>query len=157
MKQRRVIRTPLGMLRLEADGRGLTAMEFCRARQAGGADSPLLLEAEKQLVEYFAGARRAFRLPSAPEGTPFQQAVWKALLRIPCGETRSYGEVARMVGRPSAARAVGQACNRNPLGIVVPCHRVVGKDGALTGYAGGIHLKRRLLALERQGAVRSKE
>jgi methylated-DNA-[protein]-cysteine S-methyltransferase len=154
MKQRRVIRMPLGMLRMEAAGRWLTAVEFCRARQAGGAATPLLLEAERQLVEYFSGARRAFRLPLSPEGTPFQQAVWKALLQIPYGETRSYGEVARMVGRPGAARAVGQACNRNPLGIVVPCHRVVGRDGALTGYAGGIHMKRRLLALEKRGVKR---
>ncbi len=156
-KAARRVRTPLGMLRLEGDGRGLTAVEFCRARQRGAA-TPLLLEAVRQLAEYFSGERRAFHLPLAPEGTSFQQAVWKALLSIPYGETRTYGDVARAIGRPGAARAVGQACHRNPIGIVIPCHRVVGARGALGGYAGGVRLKRKLLALEarrRQAARRS--
>lgn len=110
--------------------------------------SPLLLRTARELQEYFQGGRRAFTLPVAPEGTAFQQAVWRALLEIPCGTTVAYGELARNLGRPGAARAVGMACHSNPIAIVIPCHRVVGAHGALTGYAGGLVLKRRLLELE---------
>ena len=115
-------------------------------------NDPLLLTAKEQLDQYFAGARRAFDLPLAPQGTPFQQAVWAALRTIPYGETRSYLEIARQVGNPKACRAVGMANHRNPLAIVVPCHRVVGAGGQLTGYAGGLDVKRRLLDLEAQRA-----
>ncbi|PDO11400.1 MAG: hypothetical protein BLM47_02805 [Candidatus Reconcilbacillus cellulovorans] len=112
-------------------------------------DEDALTEEIRQLREYFAGARRAFDLELDLRGTPFQLAVWRALCGIPYGETRSYGDVARAVGRPKACRAVGAANHVNPVSIVVPCHRVVGADGALVGYGGGLDRKERLLALER--------
>ena len=102
-----------------------------------------------QLTEYFAGRRQTFELPLAPEGTPFQQRVWSALLGVPYGETISYGELAARIGRRSASRAVGLANGSNPLPIVIPCHRVIGSNGKLTGYGGGLAIKERLLALER--------
>ena len=104
--------------------------------------------AREALLAYFAGERRDFDLPLAPAGTDFQRAVWDALRAVPYGQTRTYGEIATAVGRPKAVRAVGQANHVNPLPIFIPCHRVVGKNGALTGYAGGLDLKRALLALE---------
>jgi methylated-DNA-[protein]-cysteine S-methyltransferase len=105
-------------------------------------------EAVRQLRDYLAGRRVDFDLPVAPEGTPFQQEVWRAVAAIPYGETRSYGEIARQIGRADAVRAVGAANGQNPLPIVIPCHRVIGSDGRLTGYGGGLPLKKRLLALE---------
>ena len=113
-----------------------------------GEETPLLRAAREALLAYFAGERRDFDLPLAPAGTDFQRAVWDALRAIPYGQTRTYGEIAAAVGRPKAVRAVGQANHVNPLPIFIPCHRVVGKGGALTGYAGGLDLKRALLALE---------
>jgi methylated-DNA-[protein]-cysteine S-methyltransferase len=110
----------------------------------------MLRAARQQLEAYFAGDLRAFDLPLAAAGTSFQREVWAQLVRIPYGGVWSYGELARRVGRPSAARAVGGANGRNPISIVVPCHRVVGTDGSLTGFGGGIECKRRLLAHERQ-------
>jgi len=108
-------------------------------------------EAARQLGAYFAGALRRFDLPLAPEGTPFQRRVWRALVDIPYGETISYAELARWIERPSAVRAVGAANGQNPLSIVIPCHRVVGSDGRLVGYGGGLPAKSALLALERRG------
>jgi methylated-DNA-[protein]-cysteine S-methyltransferase len=102
----------------------------------------------RQLEEYFAGERREFDLTLAPEGTPFERSVWDELRRIPFGETRSYGEIARAIGRPSASRAVGRANGANPIPIVVPCHRVIGADGSLTGFGGGLEAKSRLLEIE---------
>ena len=113
-----------------------------------GEETPLLRAAREALLAYFAGERRGFDLPLDPAGTDFQRAVWEALRAIPYGGTRTYGEIAAAVGRPKAVRAVGQANHVNPLPIFIPCHRVVGKGGALTGYAGGLDLKRALLALE---------
>ena len=112
-------------------------------------ETPLLQEAEEQLNEYFAGVRREFDLPLAAKGTPFQQAVWAQLRKIPYGEVRTYGQLAAALGKPKASRAVGSACHRNPLCIVVPCHRVIGADGSLTGYAEGLEIKEYLLELER--------
>ena len=109
-----------------------------------------LEEAKQQLAEYFAGQRQAFDLPLRMQGTPFQQKVWAALREIPYGETRSYGQIAAQVGNPKAGRAVGMANNRNPIAIIVPCHRVIGANGSLTGYAGGLSVKQELLALERR-------
>lgn len=109
---------------------------------------PLLDRTESQLHEYFAGTRQMFDLPLAPEGTPFQQQAWQALLRIPYGRTASYEDQAIRVGSPLKARAVGAANGRNPISIVIPCHRVVGKNGSLTGFAAGIEVKRYLLQLE---------
>ena len=108
----------------------------------------MLADAARQLADYFAGTRRAFDLPLAPRGTGFQQVVWRALLAIPYGETCSYGELARAIGRPAASRAVGAANGRNPIAIVIPCHRVIGADGSMTGYGGGLPTKKWLLAHE---------
>jgi methylated-DNA-[protein]-cysteine S-methyltransferase len=110
-------------------------------------------EAVRQLDEYFAGTRRRFDLPLAPAGTPFQQRVWQGLTEIPYGETISYAELARRIGRPAAVRAVGAANGRNPLAIVVPCHRVIGSDGRLVGYGGGLPVKAALLELERRAGA----
>lgn len=147
---------------IEVDGGGRlvrlshvdTEAEARRLRQTGhrdavhdpGADPLPALRA--QLAQYLAGRRRAFDLPLAPAGTPFQLRVWEALRTIPFGETRSYGEVAASVGSPGGSRAVGQANGHNPIGVVVPCHRVIAADGTLGGYTGGLERKRRLLALE---------
>jgi methylated-DNA-[protein]-cysteine S-methyltransferase len=151
----RLLETPVGTLRLVSDGSALTAIEFeGRYRDGAGEESasdPVLSDCSDQLREYFAGRRTRFDLPLSPEGTAFQQSVWQALGDIPFGAQRSYADIARAIGRPGAARAVGAANGRNPLPIVVPCHRVVGSDGSLTGYAGGLEIKRRLLALEGSG------
>ncbi|WP_075180735.1 methylated-DNA--[protein]-cysteine S-methyltransferase [Pantoea sp. 1.19] len=109
---------------------------------------PVLLEARRQLTQYFAGERQQFSLPLAFMGTPFQQAVWAELVLIPFGETRSYREIAERIGKPRAVRAVGAANGKNPLSIVAPCHRVIGSNGKLTGFAGGLEAKAMLLALE---------
>ena len=132
---------------------GRTIAPGASASRSSGRTScnPILLEAERQLREYFAGSRTRFELPLDPSGTDFQRQVWRELLKIPFGETRSYVEIARRIGSPRAARAVGAANGRNPISIVAPCHRVVGANGALTGFAGGLDAKARLLALERAG------
>ena len=141
----RTVETPLGTMRLtESDGR-ITSFAWGEGARD---DTPLLREAERQLAEYFSGTRRRFDLPLAPQGTPFQRAVWQALAEIPYSETRSYGEIAAQLGKPGAARAVGMANHRNPIPVIIPCHRVIGADGALTGYAGGMENKAWLLALE---------
>lgn len=152
--------SPLGPLLLTSDGEALTGvfLENHRHGPAVGADwtrdAAPFAAVREQLGAYFAGDRRAFDLPVRPAGTPFQQAVWQALLDVPYGATVSYGALAQRLGQPGAVRAVGAANGRNPVSIVVPCHRVVGADGALTGYGGGIENKRRLLALESgQGAL----
>ena len=111
----------------------------------------MLEEAARQLRAYFAGQRQAFSLPLAPRGTAFQLQVWQALQTIPYGEVRTYGEIARAIGKPKACRAVGMANHKNPISIIVPCHRVVGADGSLTGYGGGLAAKEFLLALEQGG------
>lgn len=113
-------------------------------------ETDLLKEAGKQLKEYFDGKRKNFELPLAPRGTEFQQKVWKALQEIPYGETRSYGEIAKRIGNSKAARAVGMANNRNPISILIPCHRVIGANGKLVGYGGGLHIKEYLLKLEKE-------
>jgi len=145
--------SPLGELMLVAGPDGLRAVHLPDRHVTPGADwvEDLLglAPAAEQLAAYFAGERREFDLPLAPPGTPFDHAVWGLLQAIPYGETRSYGELALRLGRPERVRAVGRANARNPVAIVVPCHRVVGADGALVGYAGGLERKRALLALER--------
>jgi methylated-DNA-[protein]-cysteine S-methyltransferase len=161
---RAVTGSPLGPLTLVAAGGALTGLHLngrpgasagapawaAAADAAGGPDAAVLDEAAGQLSEYFAGRRRAFDLPLALDGTAFQRLVWNALLGIGYGETVSYGQLAARIGRPAAARAVGLANGRNPVSIIVPCHRVVGADGSLTGYGGGLGAKRRLLELERR-------
>lgn len=111
-------------------------------------ETVLIKDAAGQLQEYFAGSRKGFALPIAPQGTAFQKAVWKILTEIPYGKTLSYGEVAALAGSPKGARAAGMACHNNPLIVVVPCHRVIGKNGSLTGFGGGLDVKEKLLALE---------
>jgi methylated-DNA-[protein]-cysteine S-methyltransferase len=147
-----ILETPIGALRLVSDGQHLVAIEFEGNHTIDGSDcettDSVLQACATQLREYFAGRRTRFDLPLAPRGTDFQRAVWKALKAIPYGELRSYAEIARAIGKPRAVRAVGAANGRNPLPIVVPCHRVVGSDGSLTGFAGGLEIKRRLLVLE---------
>ena len=113
-------------------------------------ETPLLKLANQQLMEYFSGQRKTFNLPLAPKGSPFQLKVWKALLDIPYGETRSYKDIAIAAGNPKASRAVGMANNRNPISIIIPCHRVIGLDGKLVGYGGGLPVKEYLLALEKR-------
>ncbi|BFI95625.1 MAG: methylated-DNA--[protein]-cysteine S-methyltransferase [Rhodanobacter sp.] len=146
--------TPIGSLRLVADARGLREVWFESGKQHRppdphwSHDADRLAFARAQLEEYFAGARQVFELPLHPLGTPFQLDVWRALARIPYGTTVSYGEVARRIGQPQAVRAVGAANGRNPLPIVLPCHRVIGADGSLTGFGGGLPVKRFLLAME---------
>ena len=142
------IDSPVGLLRLEAEGGNITRLNFVEEEGKPGAGCELLEEAARQLRQYFEGARKVFELPLAPAGTPFQQSVWAALREIPWGETRSYIDIARRVGRHGGARAVGMANRRNPIAIVIPCHRVIGADGSLTGYGGGLDRKRILLALE---------
>ena len=140
------IPSPIGPLRVTvADDGALTRIHF----GAGDiADDPRFDRVSAQLDEYFSGERTAFDLPVRPRGGAFEQLVWAELLRIPYGETISYGEIAQRIGHPGKARAVGAANGRNPIAIVCPCHRVIGSDGALTGYAGGLETKRALLALE---------
>jgi methylated-DNA-[protein]-cysteine S-methyltransferase len=141
------IESPIGPLVLSAaDGR-LSGVAFAASTEARSTD-PLLLEAEAQLGAYFAGELRRFELPLVPRGTAFQRSVWDALLEIPYGSTTTYSELAAAIGRRGACRAVGAANGRNPLAVIVPCHRVIGATGALTGYGGGLERKRRLLALE---------
>ena len=146
--------SPIGPITLEGDGEHLTGLHFPSHRHWAGVpetsqrSDTLFRKVQRQLAEYFAGTRRRFDLPLRPAGTPFQQRVWDELLRIPFGEAVSYAELARRVGNPAATRAVGAANGRNPISIIIPCHRVVGSTGVLTGYGGGLDRKRQLLELE---------
>ena len=148
MEEYCVMDSPLGPLKITATDKGISGIAFC-AESLRETDHPLLKDTEKQLREYFAGNRKVFDLPLDPQGTEFQKLVWQALRDIPFGATRSYGEIARVIGRPKAARAVGMANHVNPIVIVVPCHRVIGADGRLTGYGGGLDKKEYLLKHER--------
>ena len=143
--------TPLGPLSAVAGEHRLKALSFgeCRGECRGGeVEGELLAATRRQVGEYFAGERKEFDLPLAPAGTPFQRRVWEALAGVPYGATTSYRELAHALGAPGAARAVGRANALNPLVIVIPCHRVIGAHGALTGYGGGMERKRALLELE---------
>jgi methylated-DNA-[protein]-cysteine S-methyltransferase len=156
MKRYEFCESPHGRMLLVAEGEGLCGVYFDGQkylprigaewrRDAGHAP---LRQAKRELAEYFSGERKRFETALAPEGTPFQQSVWKAISTVVFGETISYGELARRAGSPGSARAAGAATGRNPIGIIVPCHRIVGANGSLTGYAGGLDRKRALLALE---------
>lgn len=150
------LETPIGPLTITATKKAVTAIRFGTQVPEGstpctGAEAtPLLRKAAEEIGDYFAGSRRKFTLPLAPEGTPFQQKVWEALRTIPYGETRTYKQIAIQIGHNQSFRAVGMASNRNPIAIVVPCHRVIGYDGKLTGYAGGLDIKEQLLELEKR-------
>ena len=147
--------SPLGELQLVGDGRALTRLEMSPRRiPAGGSHDPEAFnDVEAQLDAYFAGELTEFDVPLAPAGSGFQLAVWAALTRIPYGETASYGEIAAEVGRPDAVRAVGSTNGRNPIAVIIPCHRVIGADGTLVGYGGGLPRKRLLLELEAEHAA----
>lgn len=148
--------SPVGLLTLIASERGLAAILWENddpkrvplSPLIQDADHPVLVDAEEQLADYFAGRRQIFDLPLDFHGTDFQKQVWAALLAIPFGETRSYAAIAHAIGKPSACRAVGAANGRNPISIIAPCHRVIGKNGALTGFAGGLKAKQYLLDME---------
>jgi methylated-DNA-[protein]-cysteine S-methyltransferase len=155
------VETPIGPLTLVASDRAVTGLYFAGDRRAADArarssapDGSILGRAEAALDAYFAGRASRFELPLAPLGTDFQRAVWAALVAIPYGATATYADIARAVGRPDAVRAVGAANGRNPISVIVPCHRVIGSDGSLTGYAGGLDRKAWLLTHEARFAAR---
>jgi methylated-DNA-[protein]-cysteine S-methyltransferase len=153
------VSSPVGRLTLVAAGDSLVALYFDDDPHAAAAsvgatrDDRGLRAVVTQLDAYFAGTRTTFDLPLAPEGTAFQKKVWAALRRIPYGDTASYGQIARAIGKPAASRAIGGANHRNPIAIIVPCHRVIGADGSMTGYGGGLRRKRLLLDLESRVAA----
>lgn len=146
--------SPLGPILLTAEDGALTGVYFGAQKyfptlaNSETTATPVLLQAKHELQEYFAGTRKTFGVPLAPKGSPFQQAVWRAIASVPFGATISYTELARRAGHEGSVRAVGAATGRNPIGIIIPCHRIVGADGSLTGYAGGLDKKRALLSLE---------
>jgi methylated-DNA-[protein]-cysteine S-methyltransferase len=156
----KISHSPVGNLKLVASDSGLAAILWPdddprRVRlqaMTRNDDHPLLIATERQLEEYFAGRRKAFELPLDFAGSAFQRRVWAALLNIPFGETRSYGQIAAQIGSPSAARAVGAANGKNPISIIAPCHRVIGGSGKLTGFAGGLAVKAYLLGMENSAA-----
>jgi len=153
-----VIETPIGPLTLVASADALCEVRFPNGRAVGPADGPdepdhpVLADAARQLGEYFAGARTSFDLPLDPHGSPFQQSAWQGLTTIPFGETVSYGEQARRLGHDGKARAIGAANGSNPIPVILPCHRVIGSDGSLTGFGGGLETKAWLLHHERKVA-----
>ena len=159
------MKSPVGKLKLIASSEALVAVLWEQERpdrvrlEAAKLDLryPILCEAERQLTEYFAGKRTRFDLPLEPRGTQFQRKIWQALREIPFGQTKSYLDLAKAAGSSRAARAVGAATGRNPLSIVVPCHRVIGADGRLVGFAGGVETKARLLTLEARALERGEE
>ncbi|MGM9926074.1 MAG: methylated-DNA--[protein]-cysteine S-methyltransferase [Bacillus sp. (in: firmicutes)] len=145
--------TAIGKVGIAEDGQGITNVYFPEETPAEDLkefETELLQEASQQLQDYFAGKRKDFTVPLSPTGTEFMQNVWKALTAIPYGETRSYKDIAEAIANPKAVRAVGMANNRNPLPIFIPCHRVIGINGKLVGYGGGLPIKEQLLALEKQ-------
>ena len=143
-----VIQSPVGPLTLTGTEDALTRLSFGGGQAGAGSPSPALELAARELEEYFAGVRREFTVPLAPVGTAFQLAVWSALREIPYGATASYRDIAVRLGKPGGAVAVGQANSRNPIPIIIPCHRVIGAGGQLVGYTGGLEIKRFLLRLE---------
>lgn len=140
--------SPIGPLTLTASADALVSLSFGDAHGSGDAPTPLLRQSVRELEAYFAGERRTFTIPLSLAGTIFQKKVWSALLEIPYGVTATYGEIAARIGRPGGAVAVGQANSRNPIPILIPCHRVIGANGKLVGYAGGLRVKEALLEIE---------
>jgi len=150
--------TPIGKIRIAEDGNAITEIDLLSLEFPVSTiemkETGLIRKAYEELMEYLNGRRKEFSVPLNPKGTDFQRNVWNVLQTIPYGETRSYGQVAVQAGNPKASRAVGMANNRNPILIMIPCHRVIGADGSLTGYGGGLDLKEHLLNLEREGVRR---
>ena len=146
--------TKLGLLLVACDGGAVTRLQWVEERPRPDEPTPLSDEAAEQVRQFLDGRRQSFDLPLAPRGTDFQRTVWQLVSAIPYGRTRSYSDIAAALGRPAAVRAVGAAIGRNPIWLAIPCHRVVGKGGALTGYAGGLARKAFLLELERGGKSR---
>lgn len=152
MKNIYFYQTEIGRIGIAEDGTSITDLFFNEKvlpSDIKEKETDLLKQAAQQLQDYLSGKRKEFELPLAPMGTGFQQKVWKALEEIPFGETRSYGDIAKSIGQPTAARAVGMANNKNPILIFIPCHRVIGAGGSLVGYAGGLEVKKHLLAIEK--------
>lgn len=149
--------TPIGRVAIAEEEGKLVEFHFERKAGALGGvnvrETPVHQEAHRQLLEYFSGVRKKFELPLSPQGTAFQMRVWQALTEIPYGETRTYGQIAALTGNPKASRAVGLANNRNPIALFIPCHRVIGSDGKLVGFGGGLDVKEYLLRLERENAL----
>ncbi|MDR1173711.1 MAG: methylated-DNA--[protein]-cysteine S-methyltransferase [Puniceicoccales bacterium] len=140
--------TDVGPLTIAAEGNHIVGIDFGETSSANCVNVPIIDEAFRQLSEYFAGKRKIFNLPLKLFGTDFQKSAWEALLKISYGQTATYGDIAKMIGKRKAYRAVGMACHRNPISIVIPCHRILGANGNLTGYGGGISVKSWLLELE---------
>ena len=147
-----IYQSPIGALTILSGDKGIKAIKFYEDEKvkAQGRTNEMTRWAVKELEEYFQGKRKVFTVPCVPKGTDFQKRVWEALIQIPYGETRTYKEIAAAAGNPKASRAVGMANNRNPIPIIIPCHRVIGTNGSLTGYAGGLKVKEYLLKLERE-------
>ncbi len=151
MKYYHYYESPIGKLVIVHNDRGITNLYLAHLLQIENAiqeETDLIKEAVKQLDEYFNGLRQSFDLPLAPAGTPFQQKVWQALRNIPCGKTYSYKQIAEQIGSPKASRAIGMANNKNPILLLIPCHRVIGANGKLIGFAAGLEMKKYLLTLE---------
>ena len=142
----------IGIVRLTEEQGAITHIALTDHCDTSSSPSPLMREAERQITEYLNGTRQQMDFATRMEGTPFQLRVWQALQQIPYGSTRSYGELASLLGNPGASRAVGMACNKNPLLLIVPCHRVIGASGKLTGFACGLDIKRHLLLLEKRSS-----
>lgn len=140
--------SPLGLLAIESDGQGISGLSFKDKVEKQEHHSPLLDHCKEELAAYFKGELKEFTVPLSLQGTPFQRKVWQALKKIAYGQTATYGEIARMIGNPQAVRAVGGANNKNRVAIIIPCHRIVGSKGQLTGYAGGLERKKWLLMHE---------
>lgn len=153
MKYVTAMESPVGTLTLAEENGALTEVRFgMPVPEECQQTTPVLLQAQQELLEYFLGERKTFTVPLKPAGTPFQMKCWQALLQIPYGETRTYAQQAQMIGNEKACRAAGMANHRNPISIMIPCHRVIGKNGTLTGYGGGLNIKEQLLQLERMNS-----
>lgn len=149
--------TSVGLLLIKENGESIIEINFSKDEIPKDLElkkTSLINETIRQLDEYFKGKRKSFQVPLEPKGTEFQKSVWNELLKIPYGETSSYGEVARRIGNPKASRAIGMANNRNPISIIIPCHRVIGANGKLVGYGGGLDIKEKLLKLEKENLGR---
>ena len=148
--------SPIGWVAIKADDMGLTSLWFCEAEEKGESKPNAITEqCEQEIREYFAGERKVFTVPLNPEGTPFQKRVWRALLGLDFGQSASYLDISKILGDEKLTRAVGSANGKNPIAVIVPCHRVIGSDGSLTGYAGGMQRKKWLL--QHEGVITQQE